>query len=48
MLIYAIMYEEKNWDVCVKIDVVTNEHFGYYIREYDPEFDAVCRFDRIE
>lgn len=47
MLIYGIMYEGKNWDVCIKINAITNEFFGFFIREYNPEFDSVCRFDRI-
>ena len=46
MIIYHVLYEGKNWDICIKLDSDSNKS-GFYFRRYNEEFDSVCEFRSI-
>ena len=46
MIVYKILFTGEDFDICIKLNTDTYV-CDWYFREYNKEFDAVCRFDKI-
>jgi len=40
------IHKEEDFDICIEFNTLTYECDWYY-REYNHEFDSVCKFDKL-